>query len=130
MLKLPPHFRREVERLGQEGIDDWGPLAALSDASLRQLAASGSASEQRLVRLRGQARLVVEAELAPEEAALLLHAGIATSQGLAEASAERLVVQLGRLERSLLGGTTPGIDRAQVQRWITNARRRSGRPGN
>jgi hypothetical protein len=57
-------------------------------------------------------------------------AGIATSQGLAEASAERLVVQLGRLERSLLGGTTPAIDRAKVQRWIANARRRSGRPGN
>lgn len=130
MLDLPPHFRSEAERLQREGIGDWEALAALSDGCLRRLAASGSASEQRLVRLRGQARLVVEADLAPEQAALLLHAGIASCRGLAEASPERLLVQLGRLERSLLGAASPGIDRATLQRWIARARRRSGRSGN
>ncbi|MCP9849379.1 DUF4332 domain-containing protein [Cyanobium sp. Morenito 9A2] len=130
MLKLPAHFRSEALRLSAAGIDDWPAIAALSDAQLRGLAASGSASEQRLRRLRGQARLVVELELAPAEAALLLHGGIATGQALAEATPERLLVQLGRLERSLLGQGATGLTRATVLGWIQRARRITGRPGN
>ncbi|MCP9915408.1 DUF4332 domain-containing protein [Cyanobium sp. ATX 6F1] len=130
MLELPAHFRAEVLRLQADGLDDWASLAGLSDGQLRALAASGAASEQRLRRLRGQARLVVELELAPAEAALLLHGGIASGQALAEATPERLLLQLGRLERSLLGPGVNRIDQATVQGWIQRARRVTGRPGN
>jgi hypothetical protein len=130
MLELPAHFRAEALRLQQAGLDDWSALAGLSDGQLRELAASGSASEQRLRRLRGQATLVVELGLAPAEAALLLHGGIASGQALAEATPERLLLQLGRLERSLLGHGGGHIDRATVQAWIQRARRLTGRSGN
>lgn len=130
MLDLPAHFKSEGLRLKAAGLDSWGDLAALDDHQLRELAASGSASEQRLRRLRGQARLVVELALAPAEAALLLHGGIATGQALAEATPERLLVQLGRLERGLLGQGTSGLDRATVQEWILRARRVTSRSGN
>lgn len=75
------HLRREEQRLRQAGIDSWDGLADLDDARLRDLAASGEASEARLIRLRGQARLVSAVGLAPEEAALLLHGGIASPAG-------------------------------------------------
>ncbi len=125
-----PHLRREEQRLRREGIDSWHELAGLDDARLRDLAASGEASEARLIRLRGQARLVSAVGLAPEEAALLLHGGIASPAGLAAADPQLLLVQLGRLQRRLTGSTVPPVDLPQVLAWIRRARQASGRSPN
>lgn len=127
---LPRHFQREQQVLQQQGIDSWPALAALSDQQLRQLASSGGALERQLRKLRGQAQLVVELDLEPEEAALLLYAGIASCRGLADASPQQLLTQLGRLERSLLGMAPPRLDAATVRRWIQRAQQRSGRSRN
>lgn len=127
---LPPHYRRERERLRQAGIDDWPGLAALDDGALRRLAGSGAAGESALRRLRGQARLVVEVGLAPEQAALLLHAGIADRDGLARAAPEVLHRQVGRLQRRLTGAAVSPPDLATLQEWIRRAARGSGRSGN
>lgn len=101
----------------------WTALAGLDDAALRQLAATGEASEQRLKLLRGQARLVRQVGLEPAVAALLLHAGIASPAGLAAADPQTLLVQVGRLQRGLLGPAAPPASLAQVQAWIQRARR-------
>lgn len=127
---LPRHFQREQQVLQQQGIDSWPALAALSDQQLRHLASSGGALERQLRKLRGQAQLVVELDLEPEEAALLLYAGIASCRGLADASPQQLLTQLGRLERSLLGMAPPRLDAATVRRWIQRAQQRSGRSRN
>jgi hypothetical protein len=116
--------------LEQAGVRRWEELAALRDAQLRSLAAAGTASEARLRRLRGQAQLVVEVGLAPADAALLLHAGIPSRQALAEADPQRLLLQVGRLQRTLAGDSLPPIDRALVRDWIRRARRASGRSAN
>jgi hypothetical protein len=68
-------------------------------------------------------RLVVELQLHPSEAALLLHAGIPDRRSLAAADPQQLWRQTGRLQRTLLGTATPAPDLAQVQRWILRARR-------
>ena len=60
---LPAHFRREQQQLEAAGICSWKALAELNDASLRQFGRQGGASERRLIKLRGQARLVVEVGL-------------------------------------------------------------------
>ncbi len=124
------HMGREQRCLRQAGIESWEALARLDDGQLRQLASSGQASEARLIRLRGQARLVAEVELAPEEAALLLHAGVAGPAGLAEADPQRLSIQLGRLQRRLTGTAVAPVDLARVLAWIRRARRAAGRSGN
>jgi hypothetical protein len=87
------------------------------------LAAPGGASEQRLRLLRGQAQLVAGLGLEPEVAALLLHAGIASPAALAAANPQQLLVQVGRLQRRLLGRAAPAITLAAVQGWIVQARR-------
>ncbi|MEY2748422.1 MAG: hypothetical protein RLZZ168_438 [Cyanobacteriota bacterium] len=126
---LPRQFQREQAQLQQHGVASWGQLAALSDGELRQLASRGGALERQLRKLRGQAQLVSELELEPHEAALLLYAGIASSQGLAAASPQQLLTQLGRLERSLLGMAPARVDAATVRRWIQRAQARNAPPG-
>ena len=103
------------------GIDSWGAIAGLSDRELDQLSRRGGALERQLRKLRGQAQLVVELGLEPYQAALLLYAGIASRQGLAAASPQQLLTQLGRLERSLTGMAPARITPALVRAWIQRA---------
>ena len=126
---LPRQFQREEAQLQKHGVSSWAQLAALSDGELRQLASRGGALERQLRKLRGQAQLVSELELEPHEAALLLYAGIASSQGLAAASPQQLLTQLGRLERALLEMAPARVDAATVRCWIQRAQSRRPRPG-
>jgi len=126
---LPKHFRKEEQVLQKHRINSWEELAALSDAQLRVLSSQGGALERQLRKLRGQAQLVVELQLQPQEAALLLYAGIASSRGLAQASPQQLLTQLGRLERSLTGMAPARIDASTVRLWIQRARQVSSRSG-
>jgi predicted RecB family nuclease len=126
---LPKHFQKEEKVLQQSGVTSWEQLATLSDAQLRQLSSQGGALERQLRKLRGQAQLVAELELQPHEAALLLYAGIASSRGLAQASPQQLLTQLGRLERSLTGMAPARIDATTVRRWIQRAQEHTSRSG-
>ncbi|MEB3166239.1 MAG: DUF4332 domain-containing protein [Cyanobacteriota bacterium] len=127
---LPDHFDREERALTRQGIGDWPGLAGLDDQALRRLAATGRCSEARLIRLRGQARLLEQLPLAPEEAALLLHAGIADRRGLAAADPQALHRQIGRLQRSLAGSGLPPVPLERVVGWIRQAAGVSGRSAN
>jgi hypothetical protein len=127
---LPAHFRREQQQLEAHGIRSWSALALIDDQQLRQLGRSGGASESRLIKLRGQARLVVEVGLEPAEAALLLYAGIADRIGLANADPHQLHRAMGRLQRSLTGMAAPLLDLTTLHSWIQRARRASGRSPN
>ena len=127
---LPPHFRRERQQLEDAGVTSWEALAALPDTELRRLGRRGGASESRLIKLRGQARLVVEVGLQPAEAALLLYAGIANRSGLAQADPHQLHRAMGRLQRSLTGMAAPMLDLTTLHRWIQQARRSPGRSWN
>jgi hypothetical protein len=126
---LPQHFRAEQEQLEADGVSRWSDLALLADGDLRRLARHG-ASEQRLIKLRGQAQLIAAVGLAPADAALLLYAGIASADGLAEASPQQLLVQLGRLQRSLTGTAMPSVTATTMRRWISAARSTTGRSPN
>ena len=118
---LPPHFSREQERLAAAGIQCWRKLAELDQASLRQLGRAPGTNEARLIRLCGQARLVVSLDLAPADAALLLHAGIATARGLEQADPHRLLQQIHRLQRQLTGSAVPLLDLATLRCWMVRA---------
>lgn len=126
---LPKHFSKEEKVLQHNGVTSWEQLAALSDGQLRLLSGQGGALERQLRKLRGQAQLLVELQLEPHEAALLLYAGIASSRGLAQASPQQLLTQLGRLERSLTGMAPARIDASTVRCWIQRAQQHSSRSG-
>ena len=122
---LPQSFRREQRELEQAGLDQWEQLRDLSDIQLSRLCRSGQASARNLKRLRAIAAMVCDLDLAPRDAALLMHAGIATRAALAGATPERLVHQTGRLERSLGTGRPAVVDLSTARRWIARARQPS-----
>ena len=119
---LPQSFRREQQELDEAGINDWQQLRDLDDAQLSRLARSGRASPRNLKRLRAIAGLVCDLNLAPPDAALLMHAGIASKAALATSTPERVVQQTGRLERSLGTGRPAVVDLSTARRWIQRAR--------
>lgn len=121
LFPLPRHFNAEAKRLSEAGITTWAALANLEEAQLRSLGRGGGASEARLIRLRGQARLVVDLDLAPTDAALLLHAGIATCAGLAQADPHRLLQQVIRLQRQLIGPGAVWLDLPTLRAWMRRA---------
>ena len=119
---LPQSFRREKQELDRAGINRWSTVCALTDLELSQLARSGQASARNLKRLRGMATLVCGLDLPPQDAALLMHAGIATPAALAACTPERLVRQTGRLERSLGTKRPAVVDLRVAGDWIRRAR--------
>ncbi|AII43883.1 MAG: DUF4332 domain-containing protein [Cyanobacteriota bacterium] len=122
MNDLPQSFRHEQADLAAAGIDTWPDLRDLSDLELSRLVRTGRSSARNLHRLRGMAVLVCDLELAPQDAALLMHAGIASASALAKCTPERLVRQTGRLERSLGSGRRAVVDLRVAQNWIRRAR--------
>ena len=119
---LPQSFRREQQELEAAGLEHWEELRDLSDIGLSRLCRSGRASVRNLKRLRAIAGLVCDLDLAPQDAALLMHAGIASRAALAGSTPERLVQQTGRLERSLGTGRSAVVDLPTARRWIERAR--------
>lgn len=122
LADLPQSFRHERSELLGAGIDSWESISNLEDQQLSGLARSGRASARNLHRLRGIAVLVCELDLAPQDAALLMHAGIASVQALAGCTPERLVRQTGRLERNLGTGRRSVVDLRTAGAWIRRAR--------
>ena len=119
---LPQSFRREQQELEAAGLVQWEQLRDLSDIGMSRLCRSGQASSRNLKRLRAIAALVCDLDLAPQDAALLMHAGIASRGALAGSTPERIVQQTGRLERSLGTGRPAVVDLHTARRWIERAR--------
>ena len=117
--RLPQSFRQEQNDLDKAGINSWKPCETSIAAS--RLGATPLVPRN-LNRLRGIATLVCELDLAPQDAALLMHAGIASRRALADCTPEQLVRQTGRLQRSL-GINRPGsVDLPVAKAWIHKAR--------
>ena len=121
---LPQGMRDEGKQLLTSGITTWGELQALDELRISRLAASGRASARNLRRLKGMADLACDLDLAPQDAALLMHAGLATVTAIAGATPQELVTRTGRLERQLRSGRPPVVDLALALRWILRARER------
>ena len=121
---LPQGMRDEGKQLLTSGITTWGELQALDEMRISRLAASGRASPRNLRRLKGMADLACSLDLAPQDAALLMHAGLATVTAIAGSTPQELVTRTGRLERQLRSGRPPVVDLALARRWIMRARER------
>ena len=121
---LPQGFRDEERYLNQAGITNWGQLRDLTDQKLSRLVATGRSTARNLKRLRGMAELVCCLEVAPADAALLMHAGFATVAAIATSSLQDITNRTGRLERQLGSGRPPVVDLAIAKHWILQAKAR------
>ena len=121
---LPQGFRDEQRDLTEAGITNWGQLSDLTDQKLSRLVATGRSTARNLKRLRGIADLVCCLELAPADAALLMHAGFVTVAAIAGSSPQDITNRTGRLERQLGSGRAPVVDLAIAKQWILRAKAR------
>ena len=124
LKELPQGLRDEHAQLMASGITTWGGVQNLSELQISRLAASGRASARNLRRLKGMANLGCCLDLAPADAALLMHAGLATVAAVAGSSPPELVTRTGRLERQLRSGRPPVVDLALAKTWILRAKER------
>lgn len=124
LQKLPQGLRDEQAQLLASGITTWGQLQGLDELQISRLASRGRASARNLRRLKGMADLACLLDLTPQDAALLMHAGLATVTAIAGSSPQELITRTGRLERQLRSGRPPVVDLALARRWILRARER------
>lgn len=124
LQELPQGLRDELKQLLASGITTWGQLQTLDELQISRLASSGRASARNLRRLQGMADLACALDLAPQDAALLMHAGLATVTAIAGATPQDVLTRTGRLERQLRSGRPPVVDLAVARRWILRAKER------
>ena len=121
---LPQNLRYERDALQAAGLTTWGQVRELDEVRISRLAASGRATARNLKRVKGMADLVCALDLAPADAALLMHAGLATVAAIAGSSPQDVVNRTGRLERQLRSGRPPVVDLTVARRWIRLAQDR------
>ena len=68
------------------------------------------------------ATLICGINVSQAEAALLLHAGIASIETLASLTPSELIQKTGRLERQLNTGRKSYLDLPKAKEWIKNAK--------
>ncbi len=115
---LPQNLRYERDALQAAGLTTWGQVRELDEVRISRLAASGRATARNLKRVKGMADLVCALDLAPADAALLMHAGLASVAAIAGSSPQDVVNRTGRLERQLRSGRPPVVDLAVARCWI------------
>ena len=121
---LPQNLRYERDALRDAGLTTWAEVRELDEIQISRLAASGRATARNLRRVKGMADLVCALDLAAADAALLMHAGLATVAAIAGSSPQDVVNRTGRLERQLRSGRPPVVDLAVARQWILLAKER------
>ena len=121
--ELPQNLRHERDALQDAGLNTWGQVRQLDEIRISRLAASGRASARNLKRVRGMAELVCDLDLAPADAALLMHAGLATVAAIAGSTPQDVVNRTGRLERQLRSGRPPVVDLAVARAGSVSRKR-------
>ena len=120
---LPNHFQEELKQLQGIGINNWSSLKKLNDSELFSLSQNTRATQRNLKFIRGMATLICEIDLSQSEAALLMHAGIASIEALASLTPSEVLQKTGRLERLLKTGRKPYVDMKLAKYWIKSAKR-------
>ena len=122
--KLPENFRDEEKKLLQEGLSTWEEIKNLENKQIAALAENSLCTIQNFNRLRGMASLICAIQISQQDAALLMHSGIASLKALAGLTPEQLVRQTGRLERQLIPNSKPSLELAKAHHLIKQAKSR------
>ncbi|WP_036902689.1 MULTISPECIES: DUF4332 domain-containing protein [Prochlorococcus] len=120
--RIPKNFRREKEKLGLKKINSWEGIKQLSDDEILNLVRDEYCSSRNLRRLRCIALLVCELKLSENEAALLMHSGIASIKALLNLTPQELFLKTGRFERLIKTGREPVISLKRASELIRKAK--------
>ena len=121
---LPINFRHEKEFLINNNFDSWRKIRNLSDSKIKEIIKADSlCTESRLIKIRAISIFIIDLELLPHEASLLLHCGVGNIKTLSNLNPESLKKKIGRLERNLNIRTQSNLDLSLMKSWILKAKK-------
>ena len=123
---LPINFRHEKKFLINNNFDSWQKIRNLSDYEINEINKLDLlCTESRLIKIRAIAIFIIDLDLLPHEACLLLHSGIGNIKALSKLNPDSLKKKIGRLERNLNLRTKSNLDLSVIKIWISRAKKLS-----
>ena len=120
---LPVNYRHEKEFLINNNFDSWQKIRTLSDSEINKIIKSELlCTASRLIKIRAIAIFIIDLNLLPYEAFLLLHCGVGNIKTLSNLNPESLKKKIGRLERNLNVRTQSNLDLSLMKNWILRAK--------
>ena len=120
---LPINFRHEKEFLKNKNLNTWESIHKLTDIQISHFLQQKSlCTESRLKKIRAIAIFIIELNLTPHQAYLLLHAGIGSLKTLSTLNPYSLKQTIGRLERKMGVKTQSEINQKLLKDWIKRSK--------
>jgi len=120
---LPVNFRHEKDFLKNKNLTSWESIHKLTDKQISQFLQQKSlCTESRLRKIRAIALFIIELNLTPHQAYLLLHAGIGSLKTLSTLNPYSLKEKIGRLERKIGVRTQSEINQNLLKDWIKRSK--------
>ena len=120
---LPVNFRHEKEFLKNKNLNTWESIHKLTDMQISQFLQQKSlCTESRFKKIRAIALFIIELNLTPHQAYLLLHAGIGSLKTLSTLNPYSLKQKIGRLERKMGVRTKSEINQKLLKDWIKRSK--------
>ena len=121
---LPINFRHEKNFLINNNFDSWRKIRNLSDSEINKIIKSNLlCTQSRLIKIRAIATFIIDLNLLPHEAYLLLHSGIGNTKALTNFNPDSLKKKINRLERNLNLKTKTNINLSLMKIWISRAKK-------
>ena len=120
---LPSNFRHEKEFLKKNNLHTWESIYKLTNMQISQFLKQKSlCTESRLKKIRAIALFIIELNLTPHQAYLLLHAGIGSLKTLSTLNPSSLNQKIGRLERRMGVRTQSDVNQKLLKDWIKRSK--------
>jgi len=120
---LPINFRHEKEFLKNKKLNTWESIHKLTDLQISQFLQQKSlCTESRLRKIRAIALFIIELNLTPDQAYLLLHSGIGSLKTLSTLNPYSLKQKIGRLERKMGVRSQSNINQKLLKDWIKRSK--------
>ena len=120
---LPINFRHEVDFLKNKNLNTWESIHKLTDMQISHFLQQKSlCTESRLKKIRAIALFIIELNLTPHQAYLLLHAGVGSLKTLSTLNPYSLEKKIGRLERRMGVRTKSDVNQKLLKEWIDRSK--------
>ena len=120
---LPINFRHERDFLKKNNFNTWKSIYKLTDMQISHFLQQKSlCTESRFKKIRAIALFIVELNLTPHQAYLLLHSGIGSLKTLSTLNPDSLKQKIGRLERRMGVRTQLNVNQKLLKDWIKRSK--------
>ena len=120
---LPENFRHEKEFLKNKNLTNWESINKLTDIQISSFLQQESlCTESRFRKIRAIAMFIIELNLTPYQAYLLLHAGIGSLKTLSTLNPYSLKQKIDRLESKMRVKTQLEINQKLFKDWIKRSK--------